>query len=151
MTPPTPRLATQADLQAVQAIVRDAYTPYVARIGRPPGPMLDDYQAQIAASRVHVLEHDGVIKGILVLIPGLGAMLLDNIAVVPTARGAGLGRALLQFAERAAHQAGYRHIRLYTHESMTENIALYGRIGYAETHRIEENGFKRVYMQKLVA
>ena len=31
---------------------------------------------------------------------------------------------------------------------MTENIALYSRIGYAETHRIEEKGLRRVYMAK---
>ena len=31
---------------------------------------------------------------------------------------------------------------------MTENIALYSRIGYVETHRAEENGLRRVYMSK---
>jgi hypothetical protein len=31
---------------------------------------------------------------------------------------------------------------------MTENIALYTRKGYVETHRAEENGLRRVYMQK---
>jgi hypothetical protein len=31
---------------------------------------------------------------------------------------------------------------------MTENIALYGRIGYAETHRATEKGLNRVYMAK---
>jgi hypothetical protein len=29
---------------------------------------------------------------------------------------------------------------------MTENIALYSRIGYTETHRAEEQGLKRVFM-----
>jgi hypothetical protein len=31
---------------------------------------------------------------------------------------------------------------------MTENIALYGRIGYVETARVTEKGFDRVYMTK---
>ena len=31
---------------------------------------------------------------------------------------------------------------------MTENIALYSRIGYVETHRAEEKGLRRVYMTK---
>ena len=34
---------------------------------------------------------------------------------------------------------------------MTENIALYARLGYAETHRAEEKGFRRVYMAKPLA
>jgi hypothetical protein len=31
---------------------------------------------------------------------------------------------------------------------MTENIALYTRIGFVETRRISEKGFDRVYMTK---
>jgi ribosomal protein S18 acetylase RimI-like enzyme len=52
------------------------------------------------------------------------------------------------FAERSARDAGYKSIRLYTHEKMTQNIALYSRIGYVETHRGEEKGLRRVYMIK---
>jgi ribosomal protein S18 acetylase RimI-like enzyme len=75
-------------------------------------------------------------------------MLLDNVAVSPNARGLGLGRVMLRFAERAAMASGYRSIKLYTNEAMTENIELYSRCGYLETHRTEENGLRRVYMAK---
>ncbi len=75
-------------------------------------------------------------------------MLLDNIAVVPAAQGKGLGRRLLAFAETAARNENLPAIRLYTNQAMTENVALYTRIGYVETHRGEENGFHRVYMTK---
>jgi ribosomal protein S18 acetylase RimI-like enzyme len=60
----------------------------------------------------------------------------------------GFGRALLEFAERAALDAGYESVRLYTNEAMVENIALYSRIGFVETHRVEESGLRRVYMVK---
>jgi ribosomal protein S18 acetylase RimI-like enzyme len=145
------RLADIEDRAAVEAIVEAAYAPYVPRIGRKPGPMLDDYAARIREGRVHVLEDEGVIHGILVLIAEEGSMLLDNIAVGPRAQGLGYGRKLLEFAERSALDAGYRSIRLYTHEAMTENIALYSRIGFVETHRAEEKGFRRVYMIKRLA
>jgi ribosomal protein S18 acetylase RimI-like enzyme len=75
-------------------------------------------------------------------------MLLDNIAVSLEVQGSGFGRALLEFAERAALDAGYESVRLYTNEAMVENIALYSRIGFVETHRVEENGLRRVYMVK---
>lgn len=128
--------------------MRAAYAPWVARIGREPGPMGDDYGALIRAGRVHVVEHGGVVQGVLVLIPEDGAMLLDNVAVAPAAQGLGLGRRLLAFAEQAARQAGCRCVRLYTNEAMAENVGLYSRLGYAETHRGEERGFRRVYMVK---
>jgi len=142
------RIATADDRPAVEAIVEAAYKHYVARIGRKPGPMLDDYGALIEAGRVHVMENDGTPKGVLVLIPEADAMLLDNIAVDPSAQGAGLGREMMNFAEDAARNAGYKAIRLYTNAMMTENIALYTRAGYVETHRGVEKGLHRVYMTK---
>ncbi len=145
---PDVRLATEEDRHAVEGVVQRAYSPYVSRIGRPPGPMLDDYGALIAAGRVHVVAREGAIRAILVLIPEPDAMLLDNVAVDPAAQGLGLGRMMLDFAEQAARQAGYDSINLYTNEAMTENINLYGRIGYAETHRAEYKGLHRVYMVK---
>jgi GNAT superfamily N-acetyltransferase len=144
------RAATPADLRPVQEIVRSAYSPYIARIGREPGPMLDDYGALIAAGHVQVAEREGTVQGVLVLIPQDDAMLLDNVAVAPVAQGTGLGRLLLDFAEHAALVAGYRVIVLYTNEAMTENIARYARRGYRETHRVEEKRFRRVYMRKLL-
>lgn len=142
------RLAESDDHPAVAAIVASAYAHYVDRIGRRPGPMLDDYAAQIQARQLYVLDNAGVIDGVLVLVREDGAMLLHNIAVRPGAQGHGFGRALLEFAERAAREAGYPAIRLYTNVAMIENIALYSRIGYVETHRTEEAGFRRVYMTK---
>ncbi len=144
---PTIRPATPSDLTQVETIVRQAYSGYIPRIGREPGPMLDDYAALIGQAQVHVLEDDGIV-GVLVLIPEPAAMLLDNIAVAPSAQGRGYGRLLLDFAEQEARRHDFQVIRLYTHVLMTENLALYPRLGYVETHRGEEKGFQRVYMAK---
>ncbi|KAI3339450.1 acyl-CoA N-acyltransferase [Ustulina deusta] len=143
-----PRIASQGDLVAIQAVVEDAYTPYVRSIGRKPGPLLDDYEALIKAGRITVVDVDGTVRGILVLIPEKGNMLLDNVAVAAPAQGLGLGRELIAHAEQRARSAGYPLIRLYTHAAMTRNIEYYSRIGYVETHRAEQNGLKRVFMVK---
>jgi ribosomal protein S18 acetylase RimI-like enzyme len=145
---PDIRIAGRNDISAVEAVINAAYSHYVVRIGRKPAPMLDDYAALIREEKVHVIEYEGAIRGVLVLIPETEALLLDNVAIAPAAQGLGLGRKLLEFAERAAKEAGYRSIRLYTNEAMTEYIALYARIGYRETHRSEEKGLRRVYMTK---
>jgi ribosomal protein S18 acetylase RimI-like enzyme len=76
---------------------------------------------------------------------------VDNVAVDPSCRGTRLGRALLELAEREARSAGYDSIYLYTHERMTENLGLYGRIGYVEYDRRPRGDFSLVFMRKQLA
>jgi ribosomal protein S18 acetylase RimI-like enzyme len=142
------RPARPGEVGALRDVVQAAYRHYISRIGKPPGPMLDDYAARIADGQAWVLEATGRIAGILVLEETPEGFLLDNIAVSPEGQGKGYGRALIEFAEAEARRRGFTEIRLYTHTMMTENIALYTRIGFAETHRVSEKGYDRVYMTK---
>ena len=87
------RLASPADVAAVTTLVMEAYSIYIARNGKVPGPMRDDYAALIAAGRVHVLEENDALLGVLVLIPEDDVLLLDNVAVSPNAQGRGFGKA----------------------------------------------------------
>lgn len=144
------RFARPEDAATIAAIVRDAYTPYIARIGREPGPMLADYDALVRDGLVQVLEEGATIVAILVLLPQDDHLLLDNIAVVPASHGRGHGRRLIAHAEAEARRLGFAELRLYTHVLMTENIAIYTRLGFSETHRATEKGFARVYMRKPV-
>ena len=143
------RRAEPEDRETVEAIVREAYSIYIERIGKPPGPMLDDYGALITEGAVSVLEEPGAaIAAILVLLPKPDHLLLDNIAVRPDRLGQGLGGQLIAFAEAEARRLGFAELRLYTHERMTENIALYTRLGFVETGRGREAGYDRVFMTK---
>ena len=148
MDEPRIRAATSADLSAVQQIVEDAYRHYIPRIGKPPGPMLDDYAARISEGVVWVIEEGSGVAGTIVLKPQPEYLLLDNIAISPARQGSGLGRRLLAFAEVEARHRGYREIRLYTHRTMTENQRHYAAIGYEETGRGTAHGYERVFMRK---
>jgi GNAT superfamily N-acetyltransferase len=146
------RAATLRDTATVEAIVHEAYAVYIDRIGKPPGPMLDDYAALIDAGAVSVLEAaDGAIAATIVLLPKPDHLLLDNIAVRRASQGKGLGRRLIAFAEVEARRHGYPELRLYTHEKMSENIALYTRLGFVETGRGRDAGYDRVFMTKRLA
>jgi ribosomal protein S18 acetylase RimI-like enzyme len=145
---PRIRAATAADARAIADIVDQAYRHYLPRMGKPPGPMLDDYAARVSQGVVWVLEQGGAIAAAVVLLPAPDYLLLDNIAVSPARQGLGLGRQLLAFAEAEALRRGYREIRLYTHQTMVENQRLYASIGYEETGRGSEAGYDRVFMRK---
>src|SRR5207302_9583156 len=56
------RAATAADIPAIANIVDQAYRHYIARIGRLPGPMLDDYPARVSEGVVWVVE-EGAVMG----------------------------------------------------------------------------------------
>ncbi len=128
--------------------VRAAYRHYVRRMGKEPGPMLDDYAGRVEKDEAYVIRLAGKIVGVLVLIMDDQRCLLDNVAVCSECQGRGLGRKLIDFAEQRAKQLGYKQIELYTHEVMTENIEIYKRLGYGITRRVSEKGYERIYMQK---
>jgi ribosomal protein S18 acetylase RimI-like enzyme len=142
------RLATGSDVASVAALVNAAYGHYIERIGMPPRPMTDDYAAVIRDHRVTVAERHGAIVGVIVLTVTDEGFLIDNVAVHPSSRGTGIGKALLQFAEGEARRAGFDSIYLYTHEKMTENLTLYSKIGYVEYDRRSQGAFSLVYMRK---
>lgn len=141
------RAATAADAAAIARLVEQAYGHYIARMGKPPGPMLDDYAARVREGVVWVIE-EPEIAGLIVLLPKPDHLLLDNIAVAPARQGSGLGRRLLAFAEAEAGRRGFAEIRLYTHRTMVENQRLYAALGYEETGRGMEAGYERVFMRK---
>jgi len=145
------RAAQPEEADTIRDIVHAAYRHYIARIGKPPGPMLDDYARRVANDQAWVLEEAGHIIGVLVLEQTDEGFLLDNIAVAPRVQGGGYGRTLIAFAEAEARRRGYGELRLYTHALMTENQALYKRLGFVETGRVTEKGFDRVYMTKRLA
>ena len=128
--------------------MREAYAPYVPRIGREPAPMTADYADLIGRSEVWVADEAGRVVGVLVLRPGATGLLLENVAVVPERQGRGIGRVLIAFAERKARDLGLTEISLYTNERMVENIHLYRKLGYVETDRRVEDGFARVFFRK---
>lgn len=139
--------ATSDYRDTVEEIVREAYSPWIDVIGGLPLPMEADYGALIDAGDVWLLDSmDGLI--VLVAEPGDGVLLVENVAVRPSAQGQGLGRRLLTFAEEQARQRELTATRLYTNVKMTSNIAIYLASGYHETGREVLHGRHVVHLRK---
>lgn len=156
------RPATPADVDRLQEIVRDAYALYLPRMDRKPAPLTHDLGPDVEAGLVWVAGTP--VRGLISLIPQPGgdaraggdgragavggALLIENVAVDPAAQGTGTGRLLMDFAEARARELGLCKLTLYTNELMTENLSLYNHLGFAEVDRREEDGFRRVFMEK---
>jgi len=142
------RLAVAGDVAALGAIATAAYQKYIPRMGHAPAPMTADYAQAVRDRQAWVAVEDGQVTGFVILVARPGYLLLENVAVLPAAQGRGIGGRLLGLAEQHARSLGRSEIRLYTNEAMTENLAYYPRRGYTETHRAEQDGFRRVFFRK---
>ncbi|KAA0085543.1 N-acetyltransferase [Mycolicibacterium sp. P9-64] len=151
MGEPVLRRATIDDIGAVTALVAESFEKYVERIGKPPAPMLTDYAEMLDTSRIWVVAQGAAVIAVLVTQDQGDHLLLDTVAVSPSAQGGGYGRRLLELAERDATEQGLRELRLVTNEAMTENLVFYPRHGYRETHRAVQDGYRRVFFSKTVA
>ena len=145
------RPATAADVPRLTELVDAAYGGYVQRLGRPPEPMTRDYAEIVRERDVTVAEEDGVIVALLVLTVTDEGFLIENVAVDPVRQGTGLGRTLLELADQEARRAAFDSIYLYTHELITERIAMYERNGYVEFDRRPAGEGKVVYLRKQLA
>lgn len=147
------RQADADDLPAIRALTRSAYARYQDRMDVLPAPVRNDYEAEVAAGQIWVLAASAsdsrAITGLIVLIEDGDSLLIENVAVSPAAQGSGLGRRLMEFAEEQARLLGFGRTTLYTHEVMTENLAIYAHLGYRETGRAVQGVYRRVFMEKL--
>ena len=145
------RLAEPNDVDAVRLCALAAYRKYVERIGREPAPMIADFAADIRRQRLHVIEDGAGLAGYVVFFSKGDHMFLENVAVAPDRQGNGYGRRLILHVEEETRRAGMAAVRLYTNVHMRENLGLYKALGYAQTGRRREDGFDRVYFEKLLA
>lgn len=146
----TIRPAEGRDAPAVAGCVRASYAKYVQRIGKEPAPMRQDHAAAIEAGETYVLVEDEELVGTIEARAEGDHLFVGNVAVRPDRQGEGFGRRLMAFAEGMSARKNLTEIRLYTNEKMWENLAFYGRLGFEETHRKLDGGYRRVFLRKRV-
>jgi len=129
------RRATLEDAPAIRELTRAAYAKWVPVIGREPKPMTTDFSVAIQHHMIDLLSENLTLAGLIETVPADDHLLIENVAVAPEFQGRGYGRALLAHADALSRAMGRVEIRLYTNSRFTENLALYMRYGYVETHR----------------
>ncbi|MDJ0958531.1 MAG: GNAT family N-acetyltransferase [Arenicellales bacterium] len=144
------RPATVQDSVALSECIEDAYSVYASRVTDLPAVsegISDDIKKQI----VWVAEISQTIVGGIVLIPKKDFLVLANVAVHSKSSGLGLGRALIEVADRVCLERGLNEIRLSTHIDIPENVRLYKHLGWHETSRVGNKIHMRKFLDAKVA
>ncbi|QND63378.1 GNAT family N-acetyltransferase [Mesorhizobium loti] len=145
------RPAEPADAAAIRDIVRAAYAKWVPVIGREPMPMRADYDKAIAEHPFDVAIEGDQIVGMIETILAEDHLWIENVCVAPQAQGRGIGRLLLELAERKAIEAGRHELRLLTNGAFEANVSLYKKHGYVIDREEPFMGGMTVYMSKRLA
>lgn len=124
------RRAARDEMNAVRALTRRAYQPWVAVLGREPLPMSADYAAAFELHRFDVIDAEAGICALIETQLRADSLWIENIAVDPAAQGKGYGRVLFGHAEQLARECGLGRLTLYTNKLMKKNIAIYSARGY---------------------
>ena len=138
------RVETPEQIAEVAALARETWTQhYVPIIGAAQVEyMLAKFQSaeaiarQIAAEGYEYYLAPGA--GYLALMPDPAkkSLLLSKIYVKAAARGAGLGRALAEFAERRCSELGCNELWLTVNRNNAGSIAFYERLGFRKTQTL---------------
>ncbi|MBL8560735.1 MAG: GNAT family N-acetyltransferase [Gemmobacter sp.] len=148
------------DVAAAEAVLRAAFTPFIAVIGQKPAPMRADLAAAQAAGQLWVagagegtgagLGTGAAVTALMVCFAQGEELELDILAVAPEAQGQGLGAALEGHAEALARASGLRAVTLYTNAAMTGAQRLYDRLGFQLVERRQQDGFDRLFYRKAI-
>jgi len=141
---------TPADAGEVLTVQRAAFVSE-ALIYRDPdmAPLtqtLEELEAELRDADGWVARVDGRLVGAIRTRESDGILLVGRISIAPDMQGEGIGRRLLEAAERAS---AAREAELFTGSLSTANIRLYERCGYVESERIDHgDGTAQVFLRK---
>jgi ribosomal protein S18 acetylase RimI-like enzyme len=119
------------EAETIRDMVRAAYSKWIPVIDREPLPMKADYHKALREHQIDVVVEGGQIVGLIETMQHADHLWIENVAVVPSTQGRGIGRRLLAHAERRAMEAGCFEVRLLTNGAFKANLSLYGKLGYA--------------------
>lgn len=143
------REAGRGDVASITYCVEEAFADYIPLIHKKPGPMLMDYGEAVEKDAVFVAADGNDIAGVAVIADDRGGfMWLDILAVFKKYQGRGIGKKLIEYAEKFIIENGKEECRIYTNVKFETTIAIYRHLGYSEYKRAFEDGYDRLFLKK---
>lgn len=144
-----------ADREAAAAVIKDTLAEY-GLAWEPAGADRDVLEVEASYTAVGgefwVIEQQGKIVGTAAYYPverGQKAVEIRKMYILPTARGKGLDRYLLQELEKASALRGFQTIWIETASVLKEAVKLYESSGYQAATGVETDRCDRVYVKYL--
>nr|WP_314843240.1 GNAT family N-acetyltransferase [uncultured Microbacterium sp.] len=107
---------------------------------------LAEVEAELRSGDGFTARLDGRLVGAIRFVESDGVLLIGRIAIAPDIQGQGIGRTLLEAAERSSSAA---EAELFTGSLSEANIRLYEACGYVESTRIPQgDGTDQVFLRK---
>lgn len=100
--------------------------------GEDPGRQFDAHLAKVGRERIWVAESDGVVVGMIGLQPGYdeGTVEVEPLVVATTARGEGVGTALVEHLVSVVQEMGLRDVNVHVVSRNAEAIRFYHDVGF---------------------
>lgn len=140
---PLVRATDPYDWPGVLALIQRAFAGMEGRID-PPSSLHRLTAGGIAAqARTGEIWVVPPLQACMFLTPKDGRLYLGKLAAEPALQGGGLARQLVALAEERARALGFAILELETRVELTENHAIFARLGFVETGRKAHPGFDR--------
>ncbi len=139
------RAATVDDAAGMAAVIAASFAQYRGKLV-PESGAFQETAATIAAkleggAGAIVAERNGELLGCVLIEEQEGDLYFGRLSVLPSARGQGLARQLIQAVEAEASRRGLAGVRLGVRVVLTANQRLFQALGYRETSREAHPGF----------
>ena len=128
------RLAEECDTTAIASVLYESFIEYQASYtpaaftATTPTPA--QIQKRLSEGSVWVAWHHDALVGTISAVEQGAGLYLRSMAVLPSARGYGVGRGLVEHVEQFAIAQGYHYLVLRTTPFLTHAIRLYEQVGF---------------------
>ena len=132
------RPAGMADRAVVVKVLQRAFADYDGRLQPPPGALGEteaSVRAHLKRGPIALAYIGGEPVGAMFIERKDDTLFLSRISVVPEKRGSGITARMVAMAEAEARREGVDALTLRVREVLTQNIALFQRLGFREIGR----------------
>ena len=139
------RIGTAGDAAAIARVIAASFEQYRGKLNPESGAFretADGIAGELAkAAGAIVAERNGEMLGCVLVEELEGDLYFGRLSVVPSARGQGLAKRLIDAVEAEARRRGLPGVRLGVRVVLTDNQRLFQALGYRETSREAHPGF----------
>ena len=141
------RAGTAGDAPAIAATIAASFAQYRGKLVPESGAFretAENIAAELAkGAGAIVLERGAEMLGCVLIEEIEGDLYFGRLAVLPSARGLGLAKRLIEAVEGEARRRGLAGVRLGVRIVLTDNQRLFSSLGYREISREAHPGFDR--------